>query len=195
VNPEPAGALKPVRAPSHPKSQISSMIQLKTDPAPGAPSLTTERPKDGPAADALIDAAFGPGRFTKVSERVREFAEFAPELSVCAWRGGRMVGVVRQWRVRCGAAPVVFLCPIAVDAEERSGGVGAMLVEAACTAAKAAGEAAIVLVGDEPYFGKFGFSAAAAKDVVLPGPVDPKRTLTAVLKPGGAALSGPIRAL
>jgi predicted N-acetyltransferase YhbS len=195
VNPEPAGALKPVRAPSHPKSQISSMIQLKTDPADAAPSLTTERPKDGPAADALIDAAFGPGRFTKVSERVREFAQFAPELSVCAWRGERLVGVVRQWRVRCGDAPVVFLGPIAVAADERSGGVGARLVEQACAAAKAAGEAAIVLVGDEPYFGRWGFSAALAKAVLLPGPVDQNRVLAVALSPQGESLSGPIQVL
>src|SRR5665213_2952935 len=143
----------PVRAPSHSSRRFSSMIQLKTDPADAPPSLTTERSADGAAADALIDRAFGSGRFTKVSERVREFAAFAPELSVCAWRGGRLVGVARQWRVRCGAAPVVFFGPIAVEADERSGGVGAMLVEQACAAARAAGEAAIVLVGDEPYFG------------------------------------------
>jgi predicted N-acetyltransferase YhbS len=171
------------------------MIQLKTDPADAAPKLAAERAPDSPLADALIDRAFGPGRFTKVSERVREFAQFAPELSFCAWRGDRMVGVVRQWRVRCGATPVVFLGPIAVEETERSSGVGAMLIQLACDAAKAAGETAIVLVGDEPYFGKFGFSAERAKAVVLPGPVDPKRTLAAALKPEGEALSGPIAPL
>jgi predicted N-acetyltransferase YhbS len=171
------------------------MIQLKTDPADAAPRLTTERPADGPPASALIDRAFGPGRFTKVSERVREFADFAPELSVCAWRGERLVGVVRQWRVRCGAQPVVFLGPIAVAAEERSGGIGAMLVKQACAAARAAGEAAIVLVGDEPYFGRFGFSADRAKAVQLPGPVDQHRVLAAAFTAEGEALSGAIRPL
>jgi predicted N-acetyltransferase YhbS len=168
------------------------MIHLKTDPALSAPSLTIERPQDGPLAEGLVDRAFGPGRFTKVSERVREFAAFAPELSVCAWRGARLVGTVRQWRVRCGRTPVVFLGPIAVEATERSGGLGAMLVREAVAAAKAAGEAAIVLVGDEPFFGRHGFTAARAKDVRLPGPVDQNRVLAAALKPEGEALSGMI---
>lgn len=171
------------------------MIQLKPDPASQAPSLLNERAPDSPLADDLIDRAFGPGRFTKVSERVREFADFAPELSFCAWRGERLVGVVRQWRVRCGETPVVFLGPIAVEATERSGGVGAMLVQLAVDAAKAAGETAIVLVGDAPYFGRFGFSAERAKDVRLPGPVDPRRTLAVAFKPEGERLSGMIQAL
>ena len=75
-----------------------------------------------------------------------------------------------------------------VDPGARSAGVGGQLVAAACEAAKAAGEAAIVLVGDEPYFERFGFSAAAARDVRLPGPVDPRRVLAAVF--GDAVLSG-----
>jgi len=171
------------------------MIHLDSQMAPTAPSLALEQPQDGGLADALIDRAFGPGRFTKVSERVREFADFAPELSFCAWQGGRLVGVVRQWRVRAGATPVVFLGPIAVEADERSSGVGGLLVEAARDAAKAAGEAAIVLVGDEPYFSRFGFSAALAREVVLPSPVDQRRVLAVAFTPAGEALSGPIAPL
>lgn len=170
-------------------------MSLQPTAALAAPVLNTERPQDGPLADALIDRAFGPGRFVKVSERVREFAAFAPELSFCAWRDGRLVGVVRQWRVRAGETPVVFLGPIAVESDERSGGVGGLLVEAACQAAKAAGETAIVLVGDEPYFGRWGFSAALAKDVRLPGPVDPRRTLAVAFTPAGERLSGMVRPL
>jgi predicted N-acetyltransferase YhbS len=170
---------------------------MSAQPSPPceALSLVPEQPQDAPLAEALVERAFGPGRFTKVSERVREFAAFAPDLSFCAWRGGRLVGTVRQWRVRCGETPVAFLGPIAVEAEERSGGVGGMLVAQACEAARAAGEAAIVLVGDEPFFGRFGFSAARARRVRLPGPVDPRRTLAAALTPEGARLEGMIRPL
>jgi len=170
-------------------------MSLKSSPAPGAPSLLVQRPQDIAAADALIDRAFGPGRFTKVSERVREFATSAPELSFCAWRDGRMVGVVRQWRVRAGETPIVFLGPIAVETEERSGGVGGLLVEQACAAAKAAGEAAVLLVGDEPYFARFGFSAALAAEVSLPGPVDQRRVLAIALRPEGERLEGPVQPL
>jgi predicted N-acetyltransferase YhbS len=171
------------------------MIELKAQAAPDAPCILVERPQDGPLADALIDRAFGPGRLTKSSERVREFADFAPELSFCAWREARLVGVVRQWRVRVGDTQAVFLGPIAVEADERSSGVGGLLVEQAVAAAAAAGEAAIVLVGDAPYFGRFGFSAALGKAVRLPGPVDQRRVLAVAFSPAGEALSGPIRAL
>lgn len=170
-------------------------MSLDPSPAPGAPSLLAQRPQDIAAADALIDRAFGPGRFTKVSERVREFATFAPELSFCAWRNGRIVGVVRQWRVRAGETPIVFLGPIAVETDERSGGVGGLLVEQACAAARAAGEAAILLVGDEPYFARFGFSAALASAVSLPRPVDQRRVLALACTPAGEHLSGPVRPL
>ena len=72
------------------------MTLQPTAPAP-ALVLQSERLQDGPLVDALVDRAFGPGRFTKVSERVREFATFAPELSMCAWtpdtkKGGRLMG-------------------------------------------------------------------------------------------------------
>lgn len=171
------------------------MIQLMPTPAPEAPSVLLERPQDAALADALIERAFGPGRLTKSSERVREFAEFAPELSFCAWRGDELVGVVRQWRVRVGETPAVFLGPIAVEADERSGGVGGLLVEQACAAAKAAGETAIVLVGDAPYFSRFGFSADRGQAVRLPGPVDQRRVLGLAFKPEGETLSGMIQAL
>lgn len=171
------------------------MIQLKPTPALEAPSVLLQRPQDAALGDALIERAFGPGRLTKSSERVREFADFADDLSFCAWRGDELVGVVRQWRVRVGHTPVIFLGPIAVEADERSGGVGGLLVEQACAGAKAAGEAAIVLVGDAPYFGRFGFSAELGRAVRLPGPVDQRRVLVVAFAPEGEALEGPIRPL
>lgn len=170
-------------------------MSLQPDPASDTPSIALQRPEDIALADALIERAFGPGRFTKSSERVREFADFAPDLSFVAWRDGRLTGVVRQWRVRVGETKVVFLGPIAVETGERSGGVGAMLVEAAVAAARAAGEAAIVLVGDAPYFARFGFSASMARDVRLPGPVDQNRVLGIAFTPAGEHLAGVIAPL
>ncbi len=155
------------------------------------PALTyrSERPKDGPAVEALLDRAFGPGRFVKISERVREFADFASELTVCALRGERLVGVCRIWRVRVGDERVAFLGPLAVDPDERSAGVGAEMVARASAAAEAAGEAGVLLVGDEPYFRKLGF--AIAPKVRMPGPVDPRRVLTRTF--GDLSLEGAVR--
>jgi predicted N-acetyltransferase YhbS len=170
------------------------MILQASAPSP-ALALQPERPEDRPLVDALIARAFGPGRYAKSSERVREFAAFAPELSVCAWTGTRLLGCARMWRVRVGGLAVTFLGPFAVEQGERNAGFGARLVARACEAAAAAGETHVVLVGDEAYFARVGFSTAAGRAVTMPGPVDPRRVLVRALTPSAGALSGPIRPL
>ena len=158
-------------------------------PAEQALTYTQEDPADEAAIEALLDHAFGPGRFVKASERVREFAEFRPDMSFCAWDQGALVGVVRMWKVHVGGAPAIFLGPLAVQAEGRKFGVGGELVQRACAAAQAAGYP-VLLVGDEPYFSRFGFSAAPCKGVRMPGPVDQRR----VLARGADLLDGPVTA-
>jgi len=170
---------------------------MTAQPSTPLPALTLqfEQPQDGPAVDALIARAFGPGRYTKVSERVREFATFAPELSVCAWSQGRLLGCARMWRVRVGGKPVMFLGPFAVQQGERNAGFGARLIARACEAAQAAGESHVLLVGDEAYFGRVGFARAAGRHVVLPGPVDQDRVLVRALTPDAGEIVGPVTAL
>jgi predicted N-acetyltransferase YhbS len=97
---------------------------------------------------------------------------------------------VRMWRVAVGGRPAAFLGPLAVNEAARKAGVGALLVERACAAAQAAGEPAVLLVGDMPYFGKLGFEIA--QDVKMPGPVDPNRVL--VRRFGEADVAGLVAA-
>ena len=84
---------------------------MSAEPSASRPALTFthETPQDQPAVEALLDRAFGPGRYVKVSERVREFADFAAALSFLGWAGEELLGVVRQWRVRVGETPVVVV--------------------------------------------------------------------------------------
>jgi predicted N-acetyltransferase YhbS len=189
--------------------EVASMTAQvpKPDPSDRLPTvlLQHERPQDGPAVDALIARAFGPGRYAKVSERVREFAQFAPELSVCSWSndakagdpktGERLLGCARMWRVRVGGVPATFLGPFAVEQGERSAGFGARMIARACEAAAAAGETHVVLVGDEAYFSRVGFANAPARGIVLPGPVDAKRVLVRALTPDAGELSGLVQPL
>ncbi len=165
---------------------------MTLQPSAPAPALVlqSERPQDGPLVDALVSRAFGPGRFTKVSERVREFASFAPELSMCAWSGDRLLGCARMWRVRVGGRPVMFLGPFAVEQGERNAGFGARLIARACEAAQAAGESHVLLVGDEPYFSRVGFATAGGRQVVMPSPVDQRRVLVRALTPDAGELAG-----
>lgn len=169
---------------------------MSAEPSPSRPALSFvhEAPQDQPAIEALLDRAFGPGRFVKSSERVREFAEFAPELSFCAWGDGELLGVVRMWRVRVGDRPVVFLGPLAVDNSQRSVGVGGGLVERACEAARQAGETAVLLVGDASYFARFGFEAQPAQGVRMPSPVDQRRVLVCAFKELGEGFAGAVEA-
>ena len=153
--------------------------------------IAPEQISDASAIEVLLDHAFGPGRFTKVSERVREMAPLRPDLSFCAWEDGRLVGCVRMTQIRVGDTPVIFLGPLAVEADQRKGGTGGALVLGACAAAAAAGFPIVLLVGDEPYFTRFGFSSAPTAKVRLPGPVDQRRVLA---RGATLPLIGPVRA-
>jgi predicted N-acetyltransferase YhbS len=154
--------------------------------------LAPERPVDAPLADGLIARAFGPGRYAKAAERLREHAEPLRDLSFLAWMDGRAVGCVRLWPIAIGGTPAVLLGPFAVDEAERSAGIGAALVRRACQAATEAGHAVTLLVGDADYFGQLGF--VQTRGVTLPGPVDLRRVLARALVPGALdGLEGPVQ--
>ncbi len=146
--------------------------------------IAPESPADADAAQALVERVFGPGRYAKSAERLREGNRFLPELSFVAREGGRLVGTVRLWPVRVGGKDALLLGPIAVDPAARRQGLGAALSARACEAAAAAGHARIVLVGDLGFFERIGFEAPGAGRMRLPGPADPRRILVRALRPG-----------
>ena len=135
--------------------------------------ILQERSGDAAAIDALVLAAFGPGRFAKTAERLREAAHLAA--GFCAYEGERLIGAVRLWSITVGEARSVFLGPIAVDAASRRGGLGAELVQACIDEAKTMALDGVLLVGDPPYFSRFGF--LPAPEAVLSGPVDRRRVM------------------
>jgi predicted N-acetyltransferase YhbS len=164
-------------------------------PAGLEPVLKAERPEDRPLVDALIDRAFGPGRFVKTAERLRERNTPRHDLSLVAWSEGEAVGCVRMWPIHVGQTPAALLGPFAVDDAWRSRGLGAQLIEEACRAAARAGLGVVLLVGDAPYFSRLGFEPAPPGRAVLPGPVDGRRVLWRALRPGALdGVEGPVRA-
>lgn len=165
-----------------------------SSPQASHPVILVERPEHARAVEVLVDRAFGPGRFAKSSERLREGNRKLDDCSFVALNGDRVIGSVRLWPVTVGGQPLAFLGPLAVDADERSHGLGQALVEAACAAAAKAGWRAVLLVGDAPYFGRIGFQAAPAAQATMPGPADQRRVLVKALVEGGdQGLAGPIR--
>jgi predicted N-acetyltransferase YhbS len=141
-------------------------------------TIRHERPSDVPAREALLDRAFGEARFAKTCERLRVGRVPAAGLSLVATDDGRVVGTVRLWHVSTGFdRPALLLGPLAVDPECRSRGIGAALMTRAIGDARRRGHRIILLVGDEPYYARFGFSAAATGGLSLPGPYEAHRLL------------------
>jgi predicted N-acetyltransferase YhbS len=140
-------------------------------------TLRPERPQDGARVQALIERAFGPGRFAKAAERLREGNEPDLDLSFVAWAGDEVVGSVRLWPILIGHTPALLLGPFAVEDAWRSQGLGGTLVERACEAVQAQGHDLVLLVGDESFFRRFGFQVLPEGRAVMPGPVDGGRVL------------------
>ena len=150
-------------------------------------TIRRERKADVAPREALLDVSYGPIRFSKTSERLREGRR--PGLSFVAASGRRLVGTVRLWEVSAGPGRAALLLgPLAVATDCRKRGIGSALVQVALREAALAGHAAVLLVGDAPYYGRFGFSNEKTSALWLPGPYEPHRLLACELNPG--ALDG-----
>lgn len=147
-------------------------------------TIALETPHDDVAVDRLHERTFGPGRFARTAFRIREQATHERALSFTARVGTMLVGSVRLTQVRIGTTPALLLGPLSVEPPFQSVGIGARLMEVALEAAKAAGHGLVILVGDAPYYAKFGFKRVPPGVVTLPGPVDPARLLVAELSEG-----------
>jgi len=160
------------------------------------PSITIrpETADDAAAIERLHERTFGPGRLAKTAYRIRESAEHRLELSFTARIGTLMIGSVRLTPVRIGNAKALLLGPLTIEPPFRARGIGHALITRALAEAKAKGHQLVVLVGDEPYYGKSGFKPIPAGRAAMPGPVDPARLLVCELCEGAFAnVSGPIR--
>ncbi len=157
-------------------------------PVNAAFHIRDELPRDALARDALLDRSFGLERFAKTCERLREGRVPAEDLCFVATVGSTIVGTLRFWHVAAGGRAALLLGPLAVDASHRATGLGRALVEHGLARAGNLGHASVMLVGDAPYYGRFGFTRTPVKDLVLPGPMNLDRFLGIELVPG--ALQG-----
>lgn len=152
-------------------------------------AIQAETAFDASAVARVVEAAFGPGHLAKTAERLREGRD--PAVGFVARQDGRIIGSVRLWTITIGGAPALFLGPIAVERTERNAGVGADLVAACVDWAREVRASGILLVGDPPYFERFGFQRMDG--TIMPGPVDQARLLWLALE-AAAAPGGPVRA-
>jgi len=151
------------------------------------------RDSDLPAVEKLDERAFGPGRFTRSAYRLREGVPPDFSLSSVARVGTFLVGANRITHIRAGGAPALLLGPLTVDPAFRGRGIGGALLEKSIEAARAAGHRLIMLVGDQPFYARFGFKRVPGGRLTMPGPVDPSRLLYLELAEGAfEGLSGAI---
>ncbi|KTS31701.1 GCN5 family acetyltransferase [Methylobacterium indicum] len=146
--------------------------------------IRDERAADVAAREHLLDACFGEARFTKTCERLREGRLPSDGLALVVEMQDRLVATVRLWDVDAGGTPALMLGPIAVDPALHGLGIGNRLMRAALARAAAFGHRAVILVGDAPYYARFGFTRERVGGLRLPGPYAPERFLALDLVPG-----------
>jgi predicted N-acetyltransferase YhbS len=152
-------------------------------------SIGAERDSDFASREALLDRAMGLGRRRKSSEKLRRGRKPSEGLALVARDdAGVLVGTVRLWDVAAGDKRALLLGPLAVDPAVKSAGIGSALMRHAIAEAARLGHRAILLVGDAPYYGRFGFSAEKTGTLAMPGPYERHRFLALELVDG--ALDG-----
>ena len=152
-------------------------------------TIRNEMAGDVGAREDLLDRVWGPARFEKTAERLREGRTPAAGLSLIAEADRDLVGTVRLWHICAGPRrPALLLGPLAVEEAWRGRGIGSALMRRALTAARRRGHRAVLLVGDAPYYGRFGFSTEKTTALWLPGAFERHRLLGCELAAG--ALDG-----
>ena len=150
--------------------------------------IRLETDGDAPALSHLSAEAFGPGRFTRSAYRVREGVPPVKSLCLCGLLDRSLVGGIRFTAIRIGEAEgAALLGPLVVDPAVKGQGYGKALVEEGLARARGEGFALVLLIGDMPYYGRFGFQPVPPGQIILPGPVDPARLLAVELVPGALA--------
>jgi len=152
--------------------------------------VSPEQPDDHWEIEALLDTAFAPGRTGLSSYRLREDVEPIRELCLTARDDdgiGALAGTIRFWPIRIGDAsePSLLLGPVAAHPTRQGEGIGAMLILEGLERAVDAGWKRCLLIGDEPFYARFGFKRSLAEAITFPPPTNPNRILAKALVKGG----------
>ena len=154
--------------------------------------LEEERAEDWWEVEALLDLCFAPGRTALTSYRLRDGV--APVAALCLTlrdETGTLAAAIRYWPVSVAGKAVLLLGPVAVHPTRQGEGLGALLIHESLAEARRLGWDRVMLVGDAPYYARFGFEKL--EGVIMPPPTNPDRVLGLDLRPGGwAGLAGTV---
>jgi len=153
--------------------------------------ISLQQSADRPAIESLLDRTFGDNRFEKKSYRFRYGVDPVIGLSFVAREGAAIVATIQHWPISIGAdrAPALLLGPLGVEPKRKGEGIGQALVRHGLAAAASLGHERVVLVGDEPYYGRFGFRPASRFGVVMDDEAA-NRVLALALRTGGFGADG-----
>jgi predicted N-acetyltransferase YhbS len=149
-------------------------------------AVTDQMPTDAPMIEALLDRSFGIARRTKTSYRLREGSMPEPGLSLVVRDPEvTLAGAISFWPLRIGKSRAIALLlgPLVVHPERQNMGVGLALMREGLKRAKEKGFRLVLLVGDQPYYGRAGFQKLPKARILLPGPVNDERLLFLELVP------------
>jgi predicted N-acetyltransferase YhbS len=153
--------------------------------------LAQETAADWWEVETLYDLCFAPGREALSSYRLRDGVAPVAPLCLLLRDHGAVVAAIRHWPVRIGESRALLLGPVAVHPTRQGEGLGAWLIGASVAKARNLGWSRILLVGDEPYYGRFGFRRLDG--VEMPPPTNPDRILGLALQPGAwSGVGGPV---
>lgn len=154
--------------------------------------LSEETEADAWEVEALFDLCFAPGREALSSYRLRDGVAPVADLCLILRDGdGTLAAAIRYWPVSIGGQKALLLGPVAVHPTRQGEGLGAYLIHESLVRATAAGWERVMLVGDEPYYGRFGFHRLDG--VVMPPPTNPDRVLGHALRDGAwDGVTGPV---
>lgn len=145
--------------------------------------LAAESAADLWEVEALYDTCFAPGRTALSSYRLREGVAPVAELSLVARDDlGILAGAIRFWPVLVSGHETLLLGPVAAHPTRQGEGLGALLIQTSLERAGPLGWARVMLVGDAPYYGRYGFTRLDG--VIMPPPTNPERVLGRALIDG-----------
>jgi len=155
-------------------------------------TLAPETADDWHEVEALFDLCFAPGREALSSYRLRDGVEPLYDMSLVARDAEHILaGAIRYWPVQISGLPILLLGPIAVHPTRQGEGLGRLLMKSSLSRARTAVWARVMLVGDAPYYGRFGFERL--NHVTMPPPTNPERVLGLALTKGAwDGVEGPV---
>jgi predicted N-acetyltransferase YhbS len=138
--------------------------------------LRNETEGDRWGVEALYDLCFAPGRKALSSYRLRDEVPPVPAFCrVISEDDGEIGGAIRCWPIRIEDHDALLLGPVAVHPTRQGEGLGGLMIRDVLERAAPAGWPRVLLVGDAPYYERFGFRRL--NGVVMPPPTNPDRVL------------------